>query len=267
MENKKDEICIMFSGGIDSTLCSAICANKYKKLHLLTFDNGAILYLKEANKTAMKLKDNFGKNEFTHQVICIRDLMKLLMNSKLDDFIDYKSPFVLDISCRLAMATKTILYCLENNILNSADGSNYEQSKRDGTLIGFKGASEQNLGFLEETRELFKKYGINFSNPVYKIKNRKKELKKVGINRLPTKICSCFGISDEPRCLHQFWGYPLVRLGLLGLTEKQVIRYYRGKKEIIEEYINGYSTDKKCQNNGCSSSDRCNNKKLGLMEL
>jgi len=182
MENKEDEICIMFSGGLDSTLSAVISTNKSKKLHLLTFDNGAHLYFKKAVTTVNKLRKYFYKNEFIHKIICIRDLIKILRKNIKEELIDYKSPLIIDICCRLSMVTKTIIYCLENNISNSADGSSYEQSMRDNRFIGFKGGAIENSSYMGEMTKLFRKYGIIFYNPVYnfgKRKNRKNELKKV----------------------------------------------------------------------------------------
>ena len=63
MINNMDRVLLMFSGGQDSTTVLGWCLNKFKEVHLITFDYGQKhrVEISAAKSIIKKLNKNFNK--------------------------------------------------------------------------------------------------------------------------------------------------------------------------------------------------------------
>ena len=120
----KNEISLMFSGGVDSTMAAVLLSKKYDKVHLLTYNNGyGHIFLKTTKKRVNELSKKFG-NKFVYSLSSTKDLFEnITVNNVANEFKEHKSGFVWCMGCKLAMHTKSIIYNLENGIRDIADGS------------------------------------------------------------------------------------------------------------------------------------------------
>lgn len=156
---KSDPIAVHFSGGTDSTLTAALMAEHHQKIHLVTFDRYGFHETHNSKKNASALQERFGKDRYIHTIIRIDDLFKKISyENYLKNF--KKHGFYLLSTCglcKLAMHTKMVEYCLEQNIKYVCDGANQ----------GMSLYPDQMESVIAETRTLYSHFGLHYSNPVY----------------------------------------------------------------------------------------------------
>lgn len=154
----KDELVILFSGGTDSTYTAVMMKQKYKKIHLLTFDRFGFLNTVNSRSAAQALKEKFGKDKFTHQIIIIDELFKKISyNNYFRELIKYKFFVLLTCGlCKLAMHWRTIVYCIDNHIEYVCDGSSKEMID-----------PSQDAEIIRGMRVLYNEFGIRYFNPVF----------------------------------------------------------------------------------------------------
>lgn len=229
IENKKkinnDEVALLFSGGIDSTLAASILALKGYKVHLLIMDNGVL------NKEKItKYRYNELRKIFPNNIVCWKKLncKKLFINLAIknldDNFKKYKSNLFC-LGCKLSIHTVGLIYCLENNINNIADGYTFYQH----TLV------EQNPEIVYIVRNFDKKYNIKYLNPVYEYKSKNDVKEELLDLFLYTK-------SLEQICaLSPAFG----RVGI-EIDIKDAIKYTEDKLDVCKEYIDNYFDMRSC---------------------
>lgn len=231
--NKK-EISLMFSGGVDSTMAAITLSKQYGKVHLLTYCNGHGHYnLKNSKNRANELINKFG-NKFIHHLIPIEDLFKkMVIDTLLDDYKEFKSGFIWCLGCKMTMHTRSIIYNLENKIKFMSDGSSQDTSEM----------VEQMPISVSLIMMFYEKYGIDFFVPVYKQTREEKikKLKELKFN-MGIPIKDRF-IGIQPRCIPgELYYMPYLLFNKALDHEKPLVAQFIKKKcQIAERYIEEYS--------------------------
>lgn len=235
--NKTEQVSVLFSGGSDSTLAAALCCPQFKKVHLLTFHHSGMSSSEKSKVNAKRLQDKFGKDRITHKLIDIEEIFqKLYYGTYFRDLKRY-GMFLTAATCNvclLAMHTQVAIYSLENQIRFACDG--YKQEKKHVYI------TMANKG-VELLKEFYRKYDINYFNPVYNILRTDWELYDLGLTpkrnvKFPfeklhyTAQHSCFhGILTNIYILGYY--YQLYRK-----PSDEWVEYFKEKVEAAEKYVN-----------------------------
>lgn len=184
MQPVKNEVAVMFSGGIDSLLASVVLLEKYDKVHLITFDKGYLEFgVKNNVPNAERLKAAFGPGRITHEVLDIKDVVKRISVSQVwKDRKGYNLETRWCVGCRVSMQTAAMIYALENDIVGYADGSNREQIPSDANLTG---TAENYPSIVNRTKAFAMEYAVHFITPTYEYgsrENRRNKLKDLGFD-------------------------------------------------------------------------------------
>jgi len=197
------QLCMMFSGGTDTTLAAARLLDDHAcdRLHLLTFCNGICVRVDNSRVHADELRRMYGADRIVHESIPVADLLRRLRSPFGDLVRRYHSTLVFDLCCRLSMECAAIVYAVRNGITGICDGTNVDQGRL------FLERPE----YLQVGREFFAGYGIEFFNPVYERSGgrvgRRAELVRRGFTTGPRfferlNITSC--LFTQPFCLMAF---------------------------------------------------------------
>lgn len=231
----KNELTLLFTGGLDTTLTAVLCSKTYNKINLLTFDNGLMCGLDFARDRANEIQSIISTTRFNHKIISTKKIFKRLRNDIKKDFIKYKSPFVLDICDELAMHTTAVIFNKKKSINLVASGVNGEQSKW----------TKQNIKYIREINNFYNKYNQKLITPSYNFGSRKKRwkyLKKFGFALGPRVLCNWafFLVSKQPFCFSELYGSPMGRLGF-DLNIKDSVKYLKTKMDIAEQIISRFN--------------------------
>jgi predicted subunit of tRNA(5-methylaminomethyl-2-thiouridylate) methyltransferase len=191
-EVKENEIALMFSGGVDSTATAIMLAEKYDKVHLITYRNGYGHYYHHRTKKRVDELNKALGDPFVFTLVSTKDYFdEIVVNSVLKDFKKYKSGFIWFMGCKMAMHMRSAIYCMENGLRFMSDGSNEDTNEM----------VEQMLVSLTLIRFFYDHYGIQFGTPVYEIsrdesRNLIKKLKlNMGIQVMDRHLCI------QPTCI------------------------------------------------------------------
>lgn len=235
-EPSDNEISLMFSGGIDSTMAALTLSEQYEKVHLLTYCNGhGHFYMKNSKKRARELADKYP-GKFIHSFISIEDIFeKIVLDTLLEDYEEFKSGFIWCMGCKITMHTRSIIYNLENNIKLMSDGSSMDTDEM----------VEQMPISVSLIMLFYEKYNIGFSVPVYKQTRQEKikRLKELRFNMgIPLKD-RFLGI--QPRCVPgELYYLPYLLFNKALEHEKQkVAQFIKKKQEAADTVIKEYFKD------------------------
>lgn len=153
------QIAIKYSGGTDSTAATALVAEQYDRVHLITYKHSGISNIGNSGRNIEKLKEIYGSEKFSHTVM---DTDKLFRTVTYADYFQLVRKFgFFNLGscglCKLAMHIRTIVYCLDNGITSVADGAN-----KNSDIF-----PAQMAPVLSELRGMYKRYGIEFVSPVF----------------------------------------------------------------------------------------------------
>ena len=233
---KREEVSVLFSGGSDSTLAAALACKQFGKVHLLTFFQSSISFVDNSKANAQKLKDMFGKDKVTHQIICIEEpFRKLYYGNYMRDLRSYGAFLVAGacFACQIAFHYSVIISNIENKIGSAWDG--YEREKEH---IYVHMAKEG----IELTRKFYAGYDIDYQNPVYNVIRTDWELFGLGIT--PQKNVKFpydrFDSMTQPHCMQGVllnvyllsYYYPLYRK-----SDPKWVKYYKEKISAATTYI------------------------------
>lgn len=184
MEEIKNEVAVMFSGGIDSLLAAVVLQEKFDKVHLITFDKGYLEFgIKNNLPNVEKLKGTYGDQKFINKIINIKKILRnVSVRTILRDRKKYEMEVVWCVGCRLAMNTGGLIYALENNLYGFADGSNRQQVPSEDNLIG---TAENFPSVVDRLKEFASQYHVDFLTPVYDFgtrEERREKLKELGFH-------------------------------------------------------------------------------------
>jgi len=182
MNDVKNEVAVMFSGGIDSLLAAVVLQEKFDKVHLITFDKGYLEFgVKNNLPNVDRLKAAFGEDRISHEVVDIKKLVKRISVKKIrKDRKAYNLETRWCVGCRLSMNTGGLLYALENDLIGYADGSNREQIPSRENLAG---TAENYPTIVNRLKTFALEYAVHFLTPTYESgsrENRRAMLSKLG---------------------------------------------------------------------------------------
>ena len=247
------EIVLSYSGGVDSLYAAYILAKKYDKVHLLTIKLPQFILINTTKKSSEDLKRILGRKKIIHKIINAGHLFKSLNKGILKDTKKYKHLQVIDINCKLSMYINLIIYCLENNIYFSADGTT---RRHDKILM-----PEERPSYIKEIKNLYKEYFIMHSNPSYYVDKNKlksanddkklkvKILENAGFKVSNFKFFEDLGFScrtlKQPLCLIVLFEYPLfLKLKVKLMATNNAISCFNFKKKFVREHIRRYFESK-----------------------
>ncbi|MAG50862.1 hypothetical protein CL621_04470 [archaeon] len=227
----KNDISLMFSGGIDSTYAAIKLTKDFNKIHLLTYSNGyGHFKTKRAKNRYLELKKRFP-GKFSFNYFSVKDIFeKILINNLDNDSQKYSSGFIWCLGCKITMHSKTIMFNKLKGIKFAADGSSHDTSEM----------VEQSPFAISLISDFYKQYGIEFNAPVYRItrEEKRKKLADFGFN-LGIKIMDRH-IGIQPKCIPgELYYSPLLIMGRPPFHQtKEVYSFYREKLPILKEHIN-----------------------------
>lgn len=157
---KAESVCILFSGGSDSSLTAYRMALEFEKVHLLTYRHLGQVGIDNSRKS-FALLDHKLPGKFRHVMIDVNDMFRQIYNHNyLRNTLKYKTlqlQFVC-FACQACFHVNTIIYCLKNHIHDVRDGANTE----------YEEASPMQIPIVKkEIKKLYADYGIIHDSPVY----------------------------------------------------------------------------------------------------
>ena len=219
---------VMFSGGVDSTLVACILLDKFDAVHLITFDYGADLFLRYA-----RLIDLFGPERVRHDFVNIR---KWWLASQVRNARQFN---LVCMSCKLIMHTRSICYCLENDIFAHSDGSIREQGQHP----------EQMEGTLKILHDYYNDYYIDFTSPAYEFSTEAEDsrLAELGIDfgaRVRVPGAKGSHIHKQPFCLFAFFDVLFSDNPFYPHSQEDVLEHLRKNLPWAKNLIDSYFEDK-----------------------
>ena len=236
-EIKPNEICLMFSGGVDSTATAVMLAEKYDKVHLVTYRNGyGHWYHHRSGLRVDELNRRLG-DRFTFSLITTKGYFDdVVVNSVLKDYRDYGSGFIWFMGCKMAMHLRTILFCLEHGLLISTDGSNSDTAEM----------VEQSLLSLSLIRFFYEDHTVDFGTPVYEVRRAESRdlIKDLGI-RMGVQVMDRH-LCIQPTCVAgELYYLPYLLMNKpVNHDERTVSRFIEAKEVICRKIIKAYLSDK-----------------------
>lgn len=233
-----EAVALMFSGGLDSAAAAVLLAEDYRRVDLLTYDNGhGHLLLGLSRGTARDLQRAFP-GVYSHRIQPIGDLFRRLVTGSLAmEYKRYGSRFIWCLGCKMAMHSATIAHCLRYGLPAASDGSSRET----------RYFVEQSSIGLRLIKGLYSEHGIAFVNPIHRISTREEEqrlLENRGV-RFGRKIMGR-NPGTQPLCLP---GNVIYMLSMLldvhpSYEDEEVTRFFEDKAPLCREYI---------EHNGCET--------------
>jgi len=180
----KNEVAVMFSGGIDSLLAAVVLLQQHDRVHLITFDKGYLEFgVKNNIPNVERLQAQYGPDRVTHQIVELKDVVKrIAVKAFFKDRKKYNAETRWCVGCRVGMNTGGLLFALENNLLGYADGSNREQIPSPENLTG---TAENFPSIVNRSKALAAEYGVHFLTPTYEYgsrENRRQQLAELGFD-------------------------------------------------------------------------------------
>jgi hypothetical protein len=160
---KFNEASVLFSGGSDSTLAAAWCAERFDKVHLLNFHHSGMHSVGKSTVNVKRLRRKYGENKFVFKVVDIEESFHTLYFDNYYEDLRRYGTFLAAATCnicQLAMHVETVIYDVQNGVKFACDG--YKREKEHVYIV----MSQKGLNLL---KNFYAKYGIQYENPVYDI--------------------------------------------------------------------------------------------------
>lgn len=243
----RNEIALMYSGGLDTTYTALQLAEKFSKVHLLTFCNGVCIRPHVSRRHVCMLQEKFGKDKFEHVVIPVEEIFALIKKDIWKDMVNCRSPLLFDLCCRLSMEVAAILYCLPRGVKYVTDGNN---PHTQGEIF------LQQREYLNMADEFFSGYGIEIIRAHKILNSRDKISKKLGEAGIETGIrwLKFLGITTQlftqPFCLwapvaflftSRLRKLPFIKY--FALSTGEAIKFRAQKEELIRPFIDYFKSD------------------------
>jgi len=153
------EAAVMYSGGTDSTAAVVLAAERFRRIHLITYRHSGLAHVENSGRNVPGLRAAFPGTEFVHRIIGVDRLFKRVTFSRYLSSLRKYGLFNLGTCgfCKLAMHLRTLVYCAENRIPEAIDGSNKN-------MTHFPAQMEP---VLAELRKMYGSFGVSFTQPVY----------------------------------------------------------------------------------------------------
>lgn len=160
---------VHFSGGSDSTLTAALCAERFKKVRLVTYDRFSFIGARDYTLLNFeRLCRIYGREKFERIVCPIDRWHKRIC---YDRYVYFAGKYKLAVTslafCKLPMHWYSAVYCIENGI----------QTVADGVVPYMDLYPDQNAKIsLDKLRDFYRGFNIWYENPVYKIADKVEQL-------------------------------------------------------------------------------------------
>ena len=155
-----DEIALMFSGGLDSTATAVMLAERFRRVHLITYRNGYGHYYHHRTEDRVRELNRRLGDRFVWTLISTKHHFdRILVDHVLADYAEYRSGFVWFMGCKMAMHMRSAVYCLEHGLLHMTDGSNSDTDEM----------VEQSLLSLSLITHFYDDHTVDFGTPVYDV--------------------------------------------------------------------------------------------------
>jgi diphthamide synthase (EF-2-diphthine--ammonia ligase) len=213
MVAQRPECALMFSGGRDSTLAAVALHREARFVHLLSFDSGLGYHGHLRELRVQELQGIFSFEQFTHQTIIIRGLVRRICLAPIADDVLSDGCQCLLLGEFTSMLAAALVYCRRRGVTRLACGAAAYQEH----------CAEQRPEVLDCFERLCRRYGVEFVLPVRPFATQdavKQALDQAGVS---TK-------SLEAITLLADLGEPPVDVAL---------RYVARKLPIVEEHIGG----------------------------
>jgi hypothetical protein len=238
MNEKKEDVSLCFSGGLDSTTTAILLGKEYSgKIHLLTMLHGHGQLLPGlCLRRVRDIKKVLGPERVEHHFLPTKEIFKrIVARSFLKDAKKYGWQISCCLGCHLGFAAALAIYNLEKGISDMAIASCPHDAR---SCFNAQPAAIQGL------KDIYTKYGILYSHPLIELNMDKEEERRLLRN---------LGIWPGLRVKYRTLGVqPICILGNL-LTwpdifvdwhphydNKSMKEYVAGKKGIVHEYIAQY---------------------------
>lgn len=228
----REDVVLMFSGGVDSTTSALDLLQTYRRLHLVTYANGYGHLLIHKSKVHVRdLRREYGAERILHEIISCRGLFeRITINTLAEDYRAYGGGFIWCVGCKLAMNTMTIEYALNHGIPDVAEGVSPETNF----------FAEQTPEMVAALHGLYAEYGLHFLTPVYQMGGRRQQIARMrSAGMTPGLTWGHRNPGGQPLCL------PGNALNILDTLFKvhprhdsaQLTRYIRDKLVICRAYL------------------------------
>jgi hypothetical protein len=152
------ECAVLYSGGSDSTCVAALMAERFDRVHLLTFEELATRGSPFPAGNVERLRAKYGADRFVHRLLPIDRLLERVAYERYWRNVGRHGLYMTSTPgfSSLSWHARTIAYCLDNKIAHAADGVTRE-------LPQFPGHLESVLRLFAD---LYAGFAIDYRNPV-----------------------------------------------------------------------------------------------------
>jgi len=224
-------VALMFSGGVDSTVAAMKLLEEFDRVHLLTFSNGYGHYAFYRTRRRARELDERHPGRFTHFSASIKELFQqVCLSTIIDDYRRFGSGFMWCMGCKLCMHARAIIYCLQNGIGHTSDGS----AKDSAEMV------EQMPISISMIRSMYQDRGIEFLVPVYDMSRDAKRgmLHEMGFFMGIPLLDRYLGI--QPSCVPgELYYLPYILFNKAPKHDEETVAgYIEQKREQLEAIIN-----------------------------
>ncbi|MFH1397317.1 MAG: hypothetical protein ABIH27_02030 [Candidatus Omnitrophota bacterium] len=187
--SKNNQIAILFSGGTDSTCAAAIMTDRFNVIHLITLNRFGFFSVENSSCNVRLLQQKFSTKIFIHNFINTDNLARYISyNNFIRNLFKYGF-FMLSncLICGLVNHFRALIFCLDNDIKDVADGSTREWSF-------FPTHMEK---IINELKKMYAEFKIDYHTPVYDFALPQPMTFKDKINIPITGIDSAFIVNSK----------------------------------------------------------------------
>jgi len=202
-EEQNSKVLLLFSGGLDTTLEAMGLAERYREVHLLTFQNGFCLRIGSASRSANELRKLCGPDKIIHDYLNTYPWIKSLLPRFGRLWKKYRSPLIIDMFCKAGAIAAMIEYGIRREIFLCSDGSSKDQTQ---VFI-------QHPAFREHIKPCVREFGLQFMEPIYGNLGRREKYERLielgfkGGKKWLEKLYITSQLFHQPFCLIGFSTY------------------------------------------------------------
>jgi signal transduction histidine kinase len=227
---RMNEISLMFSGGVDSTVAALHLAGSFERVHLLTFSNGYGHYgFQRTRKRAEELMAR-APGRFVYHFESVAGLFReIAVASLAEDYARFQSGFIWCMGCKLAMHTASVRYDLAHGLTRHTDGSSADTAEM----------VEQMLISLSLVSHFYQDNGISFEPTDYDLgRDAKRELLKTSGFRMGIPLRDRY-LGIQPSCVAgELYYLPYLLLKRPPRhPERMVAEYITSRRPIMDRLV------------------------------
>jgi hypothetical protein len=158
-EIHKGSAAVLYSGGTDSTLVACMAAERFERVHLLTYHRLGMFDVEHSERNVAALKSRYPGRIVRPGIMPVDALFRhVSYEHYLGDLLRYRGQLLTTCGfCKLAMHLRTLVYCVDQGIGTVWDGAN----------VNMNIFPMQMEPILARMRQLYERAGIRYENPVF----------------------------------------------------------------------------------------------------